>query len=414
MKYKNNRSFFFITLLIALIFSCSGLSAEGYTNTVFGGTDSVSSQLEEDAKIKKPALRFEEIDEYLLPWFNWKKEVDKSYAFKIGTDYTTLYQHSNDALSNEKAAFSGVFRLFGKWTLLGRGTENTGDFIFKIEHRHRIDTDKVPGNFAGSIGYLGVSGTSYTDDNLVLNDFAWNQKFNNGQWGFMIGRYDPNNYMDVSGHANPWTTFSNLSILFNTSMVLPSTSWGVGAGSWIENQWYVVGTLSDLNGNLADLDFFKDGGEFYKAIEIGWSPSPQERYLTNAHITYWHVDERGSQAIPKSDGIGISANMILAYNWMIFSRLGWSDGPAPLMQKAITVGFHHRSNENSDKYGLGLNWGDPTNKALNEQTTAELFYRWQLSKNIAVTPSIQWIKNPALNPVSDEVVLMGLRARIAL
>jgi len=68
-------------------------------------------------------------------------------------------------------------------------------------------------------------------------------------------------------------------------------------------------------------------------------------------------------------------------------------------------------------FGLGLNWGRP-NRALfgadaRDQYTAEMYYRLQLAEHLAITPDIQLIKDPALNPGEDFVWVVGLRARFA-
>ncbi len=68
--------------------------------------------------------------------------------------------------------------------------------------------------------------------------------------------------------------------------------------------------------------------------------------------------------------------------------------------------------------GFGLNWGRPSESSfgpdLDEQWTVELFYRWQLTPDLAVTPDIQFIVDPALNPDEDQLWVFGLRLRLAL
>ena len=44
----------------------------------------------------------------------------------------------------------------------------------------------------------------------------------------------------------------------------------------------------------------------------------------------------------------------------------------------------------------------------------ELFWRWQLGEQLAVTPDLQLLINPANNPDEDRIWLFGLRARLAL
>jgi carbohydrate-selective porin OprB len=41
-------------------------------------------------------------------------------------------------------------------------------------------------------------------------------------------------------------------------------------------------------------------------------------------------------------------------------------------------------------------------------------HRLQVMKNLQVTPDIQYIRNPALNPKADDSWVFGLRARLVL
>jgi len=83
------------------------------------------------------------------------------------------------------------------------------------------------------------------------------------------------------------------------------------------------------------------------------------------------------------------------------------------MNKTATVGFIQRFHRR-DLMGLGFNWGDPSNKALRDQYSTELFYRFQFSQNFAITPSVQLLIDPALNPTEDKIWVFGLRARLSL
>ncbi|MBW2177211.1 MAG: carbohydrate porin, partial [Deltaproteobacteria bacterium] len=51
---------------------------------------------------------------------------------------------------------------------------------------------------------------------------------------------------------------------------------------------------------------------------------------------------------------------------------------------------------------------------LRDQYTAELFYRWQLAPQFAITPDLQWLQNPAKNPDEDQIWVLGMRMRLAL
>jgi porin len=63
-----------------------------------------------------------------------------------------------------------------------------------------------------------------------------------------------------------------------------------------------------------------------------------------------------------------------------------------------------------DLLGVGISWGSPSGDG-GDQWTSELFYRIQI-RNLAITPVIQLVANPALNPDEDLLVVGGVRVRI--
>ena len=51
---------------------------------------------------------------------------------------------------------------------------------------------------------------------------------------------------------------------------------------------------------------------------------------------------------------------------------------------------------------------------LPDQTLVEVFYRLQLTETLAVTPDLQYVVDPALDPEQDSNWLVGIRARLAI
>jgi porin len=43
---------------------------------------------------------------------------------------------------------------------------------------------------------------------------------------------------------------------------------------------------------------------------------------------------------------------------------------------------------------------------------ASIFYRVQLAQNLAITPGIQLLQDPALNDEHDQITIVGLRVRL--
>jgi porin len=97
---------------------------------------------------------------------------------------------------------------------------------------------------------------------------------------------------------------------------------------------------------------------------------------------------------------------------MPFVRAGFSEGDAPIYNTSATVGFIRRFAFRSDLAGIGVNWGDPPADSLPEQITTEAFWRFQFAQNFAITPSVQWLLDPALNDEEDQVWVYSLRMRL--
>ena len=66
----------------------------------------------------------------------------------------------------------------------------------------------------------------------------------------------------------------------------------------------------------------------------------------------------------------------------------------------------------SDLVGLSINKGSPPDNSLRDQTTIESFWRFQFAQNLAITPSVQLLIDPALNPEDDQVWVWGVRMRL--
>ena len=107
-----------------------------------------------------------------------------------------------------------------------------------------------------------------------------------------------------------------------------------------------------------------------------------------------------------------TAQRFICDKWLPFFRFGYADGEAALMQTTFSTGLGY-VRENRDVAGIGVSWGSPADGLLPDQFTSEFFYRFQLTQFLAVTPDVQLIVDPALNPTADVLAMFGLRVRAA-
>jgi porin len=234
------------------------------------------------------------------------------------------------------------------------------------------------------------------------------------------GFVDPTDYVDVYALASPWTGFMNFAFSTGSaSIAVPNEGFGLAASGMLTDNIFLIGGLADLNSDPTDPgqtveSFFQDN-EYFKHIEIGWTPSQDRIYLDNVHLTYWHADERVEALTPSGWGLNFSWTRYLGGKWLPFLRGGYAQDGGSLLQKSVSAGFGYQPNPGQNLLGVGLNWGQPNEdtwgSGLPDQYTAEVFYRWQISKAFAMTPDIQYLKDPAQNQETDSLWVFGLRVR---
>ncbi len=183
----------------------------------FGSPDAVENQIADDAKPRSALID----GRASQSWFDWKTALQNDHGLSLGVDYTGVYLGANESLGDDSAS-GGMIRFFGSWDLVGRGTKNTGAFVWKVEHRHAYG-DSAPSGFGlGSLGYVGFIAPAWSDQGTRVTNFYWRQRFNDGK-GTVIGGYlDVTDYADTFIGGTPWTAFANL--VFSTgsaSMFLP-------------------------------------------------------------------------------------------------------------------------------------------------------------------------------------------------
>ena len=183
---------------------------------------------------------------------------------------------------------------------------------------------------------------------------------------------------------------------------------------------YVVAGLADTNGDPSTpgdmFDSFFCDSEYFSHIEIGWASSFDRRYFDNIHVTTWHADERLEAATPDGWGVALSATQFIVDKWLPFLRVGYAEDGGALYERSVSTGIGRYWSDTKNLLGFGLNWGRPSESSfgpdLDDQWTAELFYRWQVTQQIAITPDVQFIADPAMNPVEDQIWIFGLRSRL--
>jgi porin len=367
------------------------------------GPSSVEADLQPGDGLTDPQYRSDFPRNIAPGWFEWKDRLAEG-GFRFNIDYLALGQTTNADLGTGEAA-SGIARFYGSWQATERGS-----LTFKIEDRHSY-TDVAPQFLGLDGGALSITGTAFNDSGLLLTNLFWTQRAENGSWTLQFGQIDVTDFVDIYGLVSPYSGFQNLSFNTNPTLNAPNPGLGIAGGIKLSENFYAVASVADANADPSDpnFDVFSDGNLF-KSLELGYTSGFDRIYFDNIHLTLWHADaaEDGSRA--EDYGAAFSAAWFVDNKWMPFFRAGASKGTAALYDRSVSagVGYYGR---NTDLAGLGLNWAEARG-IDGDQFTLEAFYRFSISPGLQITPSLQYISNPLLNPGQDSITLFGLRTRI--
>ena len=388
----------------------------------FGGPNSVGDTIADDREAREPTFRLPSLDETRKSWFEWKDRVQTEHGLALGFDYTAAFLGATESLGDSRAS-GGMIRAFGYWDLLGRGTANTGAFVWKIEHRHRYG-NTAPNALASNIGYAGVFEPPFSDQGLRVTNLYWRQRFSGGRATVTGGFLDTTDYVDTFALASPWTGFMNFAFSTGTTTIAvpDDATLGIAGATMFGENIYLIAGLANANADpkspFSEVDSFFNDNEYFTSIEVGWTASQSRIYFDNAHVTLWHSDQRQRAGVPEGWGAAFSFVRYLDEKWMPFVRGGYADDGGTLMEKSISAGVGYDVLPKRGLLAFGFNWGRPNKNTfapgLSDQYALELFYRMNVTEQFTITPDIQLLKNPALNPTEDTIWVLGIRARLAI
>jgi porin len=398
--------------------SCTEQSSSGHGHLQdLAGPEQVENRLHIDSNAVTPMFP----SSFARDYFDWKDRVKEENGVGFGGDYSFAYLSASNSPGADDA-FGGMYRLFGTWEATADGKGNSGALIWKVEHRHAYGSNIPPGSLGFETGYIGLHLPPFSDQGMRLTNLYWRQRMKGGKLVFVGGFVDVTDYVDVYILASPWTGYFNFAFSTGSAtMAVPNEGWGMALGGYLNDNWYLIGGFADSNSDPTDpidgLDTFFDEREYFKHVELGWNASVETAFLDNVHLTLWHNDKREAAATPSGWGANLSFSRSWKEHWIPFLRFGYAKDAGTLLERSVVTGLAYQTVPGGNQLGLAYNYGVPNENTwgpgLDKQHTLEAFYRIQLWKEIAITPDIQYIRNPALNPAEKDLWVFGIRARFA-
>jgi len=369
-------------------------------------------------------------------YFQWKDKIYDKIGLKFGFSYQMLFQSASEVKPNAYEQALGQWMGFMlKWTLINKGKKNKGGLVFSMFDRRALGNNAVPSNF-GIVDVGGITtNVEFTHWTFAIENLYWEQWFSIGKHNLMfrVGNQVVTVLIDPFRFKDSRVSFSTGPFCFHPTMPYPTFGFGAGF-KWLPDEGsglYIAGSLNDMNGdpNLMGFDWSTvSRQEFFYGLEVGYNWKRSKDDYDHLHLILFYADERSTRnpdTMPNKAGGGFSVlGEKQIDRWVGFAKYTYNTAQGggvtgTFSNHTVITGLSYKNPFNvRGEATIGFLYMNPIEEIFDEEARDQLgieaYWRVSLTHNIWVTPGIQLVFNPTLNPGVDFVAIPQFKFRVAI
>lgn len=334
-------------------------------------------------------------------------------GFRLGVAHTMLFGQPTGGLSDH-SGLAGDLDIMSSWTLLGRGTEDTGRLVATVEYRYELG-GQTPSVIGGQNGTLINTVNTFNDRGGVVRDVYWIQRLFDAKLRILIGRADISDY--VGAHLMQNVNNSFVSRHFSANPAVPFPGHGPMAGFSLRptDQCYITAGTANAYSNTrtAGFDSLTDEWELFTYAEIGYTPTLEGLGAGRYSLGFWNMDSRSADRLPSDQGITVIADQRLSENMQVFARYAYSDATLTNVRQLVQagVGMNGLLGRDEDLTGLAVSFAQPQRSASQNEKVIDVFHRFQATRHSQLSLGAQLIIDPGNAPTEDAMGFFYARLR---
>jgi len=410
----------FLTFSSAAVADASSSAGDAADVSVFGMADTSSvseiGRLHENlrrARLRR--LRGEAADLY-DEYTKFKQRVEEEDGLSWSMDASYLQQWGRP--DGGSPAGQVLLTPNVEWKLFGDSKIGEGSVQFAYIAA-RYTTTRNGADIQNALGAI-TPVNDYPEGTNIFYQLTYTYAFPGNRLLVGIGQYPFANFDYNDYLGNQQQNFNSYVFAQNGTQAYPNA--GLGAFA----QWNATSTLQFAAGfqnaanpsatTLSGKGFGSDGFAWFAYAQ--WTPMFGGAGTSQYSITYYEVPAIATQ--PRTNGWSFNALQNLDARWAVFARANRLSGDVAPIRGSYALGGAINDplgRSPTDQIALAIGYSDAASPPANppgarNEKLAELYWNWTFAKGLLLTPDVQYIRSPALNPARDSVWVFSLRATL--
>ena len=405
-------------VLLCVLLLSAGATAYGSGSFIKPGLDQQESQDSVETTIeRRDALDYDPTRRSLFPDFyykmrDWREKMFSRIRLKSSFSYDTLGQAVVDRDSSDSAA-AGDLTFSANWLIAGEKYNKPIYLSFRVRHRHAYGT-RSPMELGPVNGLLWKTVDGFNDTGFQVPDLYFSQELYDGRMTLRYGQYGIDTFFDNHSLRSGKRFFLNRIFSKNPSAGFPSYGTGF-ALQWNDTRnWDFSFGGSNIQSTDAlgreEINLSLGSSALFYAVQGGYNFEGISKRNARIQCMIWDTEENSEENLPSGRGVSLtfehSGNLETE---RYVARVAVSEGSAALVDRLFMVAYG-REIRKYDHIGVGFGTGRSSINTNRWQALAEVYYRWQVTKELIITPDLQVIVGQGLDHGESMHIVAGIRA----
>ena len=374
--------------------------------------DSIAPTLQRRDTLDYDPQRPSLVADVFEPYRAWRNRLHNKLRLETVYTYDVLGQGLADG-STTLGASSGEVAVSARWLMFGHRRHRPVYLSVRIRDRHAY-SDRAPAAISATGGLLWKTVDGFSDAGFQIPDFHINQELADGRLTLRYGQFGIDALFDTHRLRSAKRYFLNYAFSNNPSVAFP----GFGAGfvvQWKDAGWDFSLGGSNIQGtdSSRQVDLSLDSAALFYTLQGGYNFSGLGGHDARIQLMGWQSQNNSEESL--EDGSGASVTLEQEggdRGEHIVVRYASSRGTASPVDRLLMLGWG-REIRKYDHLGAGLGVGRSAQHGNNWQGVAEIYFRWQATKELMITPDLQLIVGDGERSDNNDVrIVAGIRAGI--